>query len=249
MNGIGSAIAYLKEIDAMSKAQKQVANIAQKLKNAVDKSLADNPIFVTSEGVMMRAMDDMKQFGGAAKEIISDSKTLLKSVCKGLITNLEEKMPFFQQLLDKNKLVGFGTFTGKYATIDFKHILGLELDFSRRGLPKIGGFHHDFLNAIEQTGLLEFTDKVFGPNGIYRSRLVYNGQQVKKSATFFPSSWSREQVITNICEAYNDHIRNGIEAVLNRENKYIIQGITKEGMKIEMCITAKGKIRTAYPLF
>jgi hypothetical protein len=76
----------------------------------------------------------------------------------------------------------------------------------------------------------------------------YNGEHVK-DITYFPSEWSREKVVSKIYEAYNNVVKDRAQLQLNDKGKYHIIGITNEGVKIEMYITAKGKITTAYPTF
>ena len=48
--------------------------------------------------------------------------------------------------------------------------------------------------------------------------------------------------------AYDHFIESGAIAELNTEGKFIIRGLITEGIEIEMILTQKGKLITAYPI-
>lgn len=83
--GLSFVFIYLKEIDAASKLENYAAKIAYKFKQAVDTHLADNPILVTTEGLVLKTSNDLKNVGEAAKEIITDSRTFMESITTGII--------------------------------------------------------------------------------------------------------------------------------------------------------------------
>jgi len=58
-----------------------------------------------------------------------------------------------------------------------------------------------------------------------------------------------KKVIAKIYEAYDSFKINGAITHLEKDGKYKIRGLTKEGIKIEMVITQKGHMKTAYPSF
>jgi hypothetical protein len=68
-----------------------------------------------------------------------------------------------------------------------------------------------------------------------------------KEITFFPSHWSRKQVIEKIYEAYDNFRKSGVEPLI-RDGKYYIEGAIQEGVDIAMYITKNGEIKTAYPV-
>ncbi len=245
--GVSKAVSYLKKLEAVSSAHKQATRIAQKFKHAVDISLAEEPLVVMAEGYVLRASSEVKQVGGAAKEIITDSKALLESACTGLLADLEKEMAHLRMLCDR-KVKGFAESSNKYLKPDYKHILGMDLSFSKRGIPQIDGFHHDIMNCLENSGIVEFRNKVIYENGFYRATLLYNGEVVKKIATFFPAHWSREQVINKIYEAYNNFIQSGMKPVLEPSGKYKIDVLLNEQLNICMYITKDGTIKTVYPI-
>ncbi len=76
------------------------------------------------------------------------------------------------------------------------------------------------------------------------SRLLANNHK-----TLFPQLWPREKVISKILEAYDHFIKTGAKNYeLKPSGKYLVTGFTDEGIKIEMYITKKGQITTAYPV-
>jgi hypothetical protein len=99
---------------------------------------------------------------------------------------------------------------------------------------------------IEKSGIFHFTDRIVHESGFYSAKLYY-GENYVKRITFFPSHWSREQVISKVYEAYNNFVKSGLEAEL-KNGKYLIKGFTDEGITIEMYITTSGHIKTAYPV-
>jgi hypothetical protein len=103
------------------------------------------------------------------------------------------------------------------------------------------------MHVIEKTDIFKFVDKVVYEHGFYEARIFY-GEEFVKRITFFPSHWSRKQVIEKIYEAYNNAAKSGVP-FKEQGGKYIIEGLTSEGAKIRMYITKNGIIKTAYPVF
>ena len=114
-------------------------------------------------------------------------------------------------------------------------------------LAYIGGFHHDFMQMIEKSGIFQFADRIVHESGFYSAKLYY-GENYVKHITFFPAEWSREMVVTKIYEAYDSFVKSGAPLIAQPNGKFKIQGFIKEGIEIEICITQKGEILTAYPL-
>ncbi len=90
--GVGNAIAYLKEIDALGKVEQKLASITQELKAGVDTLLSKRPILITTEGIAVQAprtaeelvmlKENIQKSGSAVKEVIKDSKSLLQAESK-----------------------------------------------------------------------------------------------------------------------------------------------------------------------
>jgi hypothetical protein len=105
------------------------------------------------------------------------------------------------------------------------------------------------MNKLEKSGIVEFSKKTIYHDGFYSAELLFNGKIIKKKATFFPAHWSNEQVIDAIFEAYDNFIKNGAQVKKIKGGKYFIEGKTATNNTIEIAISLKGKILTAYPIF
>jgi hypothetical protein len=142
---------------------------------------------------------------------------------------------------------GFAESSNKYIKIPYEHALGIEFIKTRKGLSW-AGFHHDFMGTIEKSGLVQFVKKTIAVDGFYEADVIINGI-TKKSNTFFPQHWTREQVISKILEAYDNFIAEGAKAYeLCKDGKYKIEGLISEGIKIRMYVTKSGHITSAYPI-
>ena len=78
--------------------------------------------------------------------------------------------------------------------------------------------------------------------GVYTAKVRVNG--VNKSgnkgySTFFPDTWSPQDVIDAINEAYENRVQI---------DDSLYAGLTNDGMEIDMALTKKGIITTAYPV-
>ncbi len=124
----------------------------------------------------------------------------------------------------------------------------MELSFSKKGAPHIGGFHIDHMNRIEKSGILEFSNKVMHKDGFYSAELLFNGKTAKRTATFFPVHWTNEQVIDAIFEAYDNFIKKNSTPKIKPNGTFTIHGHLKNDIVIEIYLTKKGEIITAYPL-
>jgi hypothetical protein len=128
--GFGSAFIYLKEIDAMSKVQQQAAKVAR----TFDTHLADNPIVVTAEGLVLKTSNDLKKVGGTVKEVIIDSRAFIESMTHGLlaeirqeIIDLRTKFACLEKCVPECAKRGFAEFKNGHIKIAYEHILGIEL--------------------------------------------------------------------------------------------------------------------------
>jgi len=245
MKGLGIAYTFLKEIDALEKLGGSAARLASALKKGFDAHLADNPVVITAEGIVLKMSNGMKDFNKGPKEIINSTKTLLESVYAPIADILKTEIIAIKKKYDGIKN-GFAQITNKI-TMECKHILGMELDLSKKGKLTVGGFHHDLKNTIEKTDILRFTNRVSYEHGFYKATL-FDGENFVKNVTFFPAEWSRDTVVSKIYEAYDNFIKSGATGYIEQGNKYVIRGKIKEGIEIEMYITKNGNIVTAYPI-
>jgi len=242
--GLGTAYTFLKEIQVLEKLGGSVAVVARTFKKGFDTHLANNPIVITAEGVVFQMSNGMKDFNKGPREIINSSKALLESVYAPIAEILKAEI----ELLKNIKLpYGFAEFSHKPIRIAYKHILGMEIDLTKKGKIALGGFHHDYQNAIEASKVIDFVNKAVNEYGYYSAQLFENGNYIK-DASFFPAHWSRKQVADKICEAYSNFIKSGANIMKESGGKYHILGLTNEGIEIKMYVTKAGEIPTAYPL-
>ncbi len=244
--GFGTAYTFLKEIDVLEKLGGSAAVVARTFKKGFDTHLANNPVVVTAEGVTIKISEAMHNINssGGGKNIINSSKALLESVYAKIVLELEPEIVAIKKTYDRVK-DGFAQIANKI-TMEYKHILGMELDLSKKGKLTIGGFHHDLKNTIEKTDILRFTNRVSYEHGFYKATL-FDGANFVKDVTFFPAEWSRDTVISKIYEAYDNFIKNGATGYIEKGGKYIVDGLISEGITIRMFITKNGRIVTAYP--
>lgn len=165
--------------------------------------------------------------------------------------------PYFQVVMEDVMFVGkefIGTSKGfsecanKFVKFNYKHLFSLEFNVSRKGKPKIQGFHHDMHGVMEKSGEITLVNKVTGKFGCYEAEVQVAGAVSKPGKTFFPQSWSRRKVIEKIHEAFENFKKSGMQAV-KENNQYTFRGLTNEGMQIEFCMTEAGEIKTCYPIF
>jgi hypothetical protein len=248
LKGLGNAYTFLKEIDALGKLGESAAAVTRTFKKGFDTHLANNPIVVTAEGITIKISDAMHNINnaGGGKNIINSTKALLESAYAKIAIELEPEIAAIKKTYDRTK-DGFTEIAGKKITMEYKHILGMELNLNKKGKLKLSGFHHDLEHVIEKSDILKFTNKAFDKYGCYSADLVMDGLPRVPDKTFFPAHWSREDVVKKIYEAYDDFEKSGANATLIPNGTYKINGFTKEGIKIEMLVTQKGVINTAYP--
>lgn len=244
--GLGNAYNFLKEIDVLGKLGKSAAAVARTFKKGFDTHLANNPIVVTAEGITIKISDAMHNInnGGGGKNVINSSKALLESAYAKIAVELKPEIAAIKKTYDHTK-DGFAEFSHAKVTMEYEHILGMELDLTKKGKLAIDGFHHDLKNVIEKSNILDFTNRVSYEHGFYKVALFDQGNFVK-NATFFPAEWSRDKVISKIYEAYDNFIKSGAIAP-EKGGKYIVEGLISEGITIRMFITKNGRIVTAYP--
>jgi hypothetical protein len=226
-----------------SRMRPMVANMLNIIR---DEQFAVEIAGIGGENLLLRGGEEIQKVGSSIAAVMSETQKALVGFHTNLMKNLEPEIAVLRGLFD-NKMKGFGEFANKYLKIDYEHILGMELSFNRKGLPKLSGFHHDFMNVVEQAGDIKFVNKFIGRAGVYQADLIVSGISIPEK-TFFPAHWARERVVSAIYEAYDNAIQRRTISNLRSDGKYVVNGFTCEGVEIEMFITQKGRVATAYPL-
>jgi hypothetical protein len=231
--------------NAMAHINSRVSKINNAMIEAVNTVKTESPVLQTTEGFLMKASEDLNKIGGGTAGVISSTRLALEAAHAEYMAGFKAELEMLKLACD-NKVKDVARFGNKYLKPQYAHILGMDLYFARRGLPKIGGFHLDLMNTIEKTNIFTYVGKIVYENGFYKAKLFY-GENLVKEITFFPSHWSRKQVIEKIYEAYDNFRKSGVEPLI-RDGKYYIEGAIQEGVDIAMYITKNGEIKTAYPV-
>ncbi len=114
-------------------------------------------------------------------------------------------------------------------------------------ISRWSGFYHDFMGTVENSGLVQFAEKVVDEHGFYTAKVTMDG--IKKMRTFFPQHWTPEKVISKILEAYDHFTNNGSKNYEQLPNgTYLVTGLIEEGIELEIHITKEGQMTFIYPL-
>ena len=248
--GLSNAYTFLKEIDVLDKLGESAAIVARTFKKGFDTHLANNPILVTSEGISVKMTEAMQNMykGGGGKNVINSANTLLESEKTGLLSSFKEELDALKTAFGTHRY-GFAESKYQKVQLPYEHVFTLEdLGWSKKGrVSGVGGFHHDFKGAVKNSGAIQFIEQAVEKNGCYHVDLIIEGSRIPNK-TFFPQDWTRTEVVRKIGEAYDDFINKGAIIYGESGGKYIIRGMTQEGIEIEMFITKNGQITTAYPI-
>ena len=103
------------------------------------------------------------------------------------------------------------------------------------------GYHYEGIEDSPGT-VIEGTRGKPDSHGVYSGKVMVDG--VKKTgnkgySTFFPTYMTPQDVVDAINQAYENAERIGND---------LYAGITDDGIEIDMYLTSKGKITTAYPV-
>ena len=116
-----------------------------------------------------------------------------------------------------------------------KHIF--EGEINHRGEAK--GYHYEGIaNTAGQ--VIPGTRTAPNAHGVYRGNVTVNGVTKRGFSSFFPQSWSPQQVVNSINQAYANR-----EFVQGTRNTY--KGTSSNGVSIYMYINRNGKIISAFP--
>jgi hypothetical protein len=236
---------YVKNIQRLCTANKHASSIAQRLKNAFNIMLAKAPLFVSSEGIVIKSIPNIQKINSSSGEVIHNSHALL-SIQQSVLAPLKHEFHELHHLFD-NKIKGFGACANKYLKLDLEHIFGIKFDLKKDILNNIKGFHLDMMHKIQQLDIIKFTNMKTGTGGTYSANLIYeNSKPIYK--TFFPAHWTRKEAISAIYEACHNFVKSGVQPIWGKDGKCRINSITNHGIKMEMYLTQTGRITTAYPI-
>lgn len=101
------------------------------------------------------------------------------------------------------------------------------------------GYHYEGLTT-SKAKVIESTRSKEDKNGVYRAKITIEGKEKNAFSSFFPKTWSMQQIVDTINEAYENK---------QLESGNIYNGKTKSGITIQMYLTENNKIISAFPLY
>lgn len=120
-------------------------------------------------------------------------------------------------------------------------VLATSIEPSRMSQYKIVGYRLENPNQKETHVICRSAED---SKGIYRATLHFKGVRRRakhRNSSFFPKKWSREEIITKICEARQE------ENFLQIDQELYI-GRTLDGVKIGLLLDEDGKVFDAMPV-
>lgn len=226
------------------------SNLGHTIKKTIqylkDEGPAGEFALATTDGILLKASENINSSGGNVKNLVSNTSELLGIAIAEYTTTLQAELEIIRKSLD-NKVKGFLECANKYLKPEYEHILGINTISGRNGISKIGGFHHDGMHSFRKSGILEFVDLAKTESGFYKANIFSAGRYID-TKTFFPAHWTRKQVMEKILETCESFIKNGQLPTLTKDGKYLIKHMIENGVEIEIYITKSGHIKTAYPV-
>lgn len=84
---------------------------------------------------------------------------------------------------------------------------------------------------------------------LYIANLWHEGKHLRRK-TFFPNTWTEEEMADAVIEAYSDFQKKGAIDYAKKSNSYVLRGVTKEGIEIEIHVSNdRENMLAAYPIF
>lgn len=136
--------------------------------------------------------------------------------------------------------------TSNFSDESLQHLFDGDAKRYSDGNISIGGFHHEGENSIAK---IKEGTKIEAHNGVYQAEVEYLGYSKNTHpqgfSTFFPKSWSRNDVIKSINETYQPQYLKEIQ-----RNGNAVYENTVNGVKINVIVnTRTNKVITSYPVW
>ncbi len=106
------------------------------------------------------------------------------------------------------------------------------------------GLHSDPGNKLKRASNLVIEKTRMGKCGAYEARVGLGGVFKAQNSTFFPHTWNEEKVVQKIFEAADNLITIGE----SKSGQLNLIGVTNEGLKINLEVSGKGFIKSAWPI-
>ncbi len=202
---------------------------------------------------------DVAKYGGKGKEaveaFVKKAKDLLDKISfdklpekiREAFTSLKKKVDdFFSKkkpdLEPPRKPQVAKTATGQKAVSQntLEHIFHGEIN--KKG--KAVGFHYEGTAAMQATNKTRVTTvtKAADKNGVYAARVEVSGVTKKADSSFFPRTWTKNDVVNAVNEAYIKKIHP------DPKNLLYFEGRSSSGVLVGGYLKTDGTIATAFPL-
>jgi len=247
------AFKALPQVKQLAKQSSQNAvNYIQKTRQAIEQSRTATT--VTIEGIKLPAAQYFEQMVSEIEATQSKTGGKQRSILVGTaekFVSAKEELPLLNEKFHK-VLKGYGPFEGQRNSIDLEHIFKYNLISDKNGkFVNFTGFHHDPCFVIAKAQMMDgiqlpLLRKKNNIAGTYQ--IIFQGKHRDIPKSFFPSEWSREQVVRKIVEAHKNAQRSCSGFVLEKNGNFTLFGETKEKIVVKMVFDKVGTMITAYPL-
>ena len=196
-------------------------------------------------------LDELRKYGARSKIFQKELKAHFNELfCKDELLKLYKdfKNPLYMEVMsqqDKAKLF-----------CDLEHIMTYNLKFTlnkETGLIEgfvSGGHVGRYTKKLESAGIINIIYEEILPGGARALEYKHSFGSFVISKTEFPLSWTTEDIINSIKEAYNRQVYYK-ERLIGRKTRCRIVGIGKDNIKIEMFLNKLSdgslQLKTAYP--
>jgi hypothetical protein len=199
-------------------------------------------------------MKNCKVLGALMALVVVGSAWPLKPITQPQKKNITHHKDGSVLDLQEVYLRGYGILPKTVILGNYQHYLQPDIRVKAQGIIELSGWHYDFGRKIEDSKrvgnyVLVIEKRKQHPVGLYRFDWGVKGQLHKKISTFFPYTWNIKKVQRKIIEAYKYARKHHCTVQEERNGRFSLTGLTKEGISIKMIIGADGRVVTVYPLW
>ena len=146
--------------------------------------------------------------------------------------NSADNTPVYYSSADLRKLKG----TEVFNSTAIEHIFIGSVNSSNKG----SGYHYNMISDSKGQ-IIDGTRSKPDKNGVYTANVEVDGHRKDAISSFYPDSWSPQQVVDAIVEARADALKTG-----KTRGSYHVG--YSNGLRIELYLDSKNKVVTAYPV-
>ena len=119
--------------------------------------------------------NEIKDVGNAAKPFIEPFQNLFEKAYAPINNEIKSQIDKIRELYNLTK-DEFLSCAGKPLKIAYQHILGMEPKWHKGSIDKLGGFHHDLAGIMENSKLVQLSNKIVKENGCYIADVIIEGK-------------------------------------------------------------------------